>query len=51
MQPFYRGELYKYLIFNDINFYLSSPGEKSEFIKIRIKIKVIDTILLSSDLP
>ena len=50
MHPFFRGKLYKYLILNDINFYPSPLGEKSEFIKVRVRIKVIDTMLLLLDL-
>ncbi len=46
----YKGELQKYLILNDTNFYPSPPREKSGFIKVEIRVMIIDVILLSSDL-
>ncbi len=49
--PSCRGELHKYLIFNDINFYPSPPGEKNRFVRVEVRVRVIDAIPLSSDLP
>ncbi len=49
--PSYRIELYKYGIVNDINFYPSLHEEKSGFVKVEVKVRVIDMMPLSSDLP
>lgn len=38
----YNNILYKYLIRNDTNFCLFQFGEKNEFLRIRIRIRVID---------
>ncbi len=42
MHPSYRGELQKYLILNTTNFYPSLPGEKSGFVRVGIRVRVID---------
>ena len=51
MHPFCRGRLRKYLNLNNTNFYPSSPRKKSGFVKVRVRVMVIDAMLLSIDLP
>ncbi len=47
----YRGKLHNYLFLNDTNFYLSASEEKNGFIKVGVKIKIIDAMSLSLNLP
>lgn len=39
---FHNNILYKYLILNNINFYPFLYGEKGEFFRVEIRIKIMD---------
>lgn len=45
-----KGKLYKYLILNNTNFYSSLPGEKSGFVMVVVRVRILDIIPLLSNL-
>ena len=49
--PSCRVKLYNYRILNNSNFYPSSHREKNWLIRVGVKDKVMDMILLLSNLP
>ena len=48
--PSYKNELYKYGILNNTNFYLSLYEQKSEFIRVKIRVRFMDAMPLSLNL-